>query len=49
MTHPMALPGPRLPALLRLTGTDPLRCRALAATPPTAPSGTSSVYFEIAL
>ena len=41
MTHPIALPGTRLPALLRLTGTSPLRCRALAATPPTAHSGAS--------
>ena len=46
MTHPIALPGTRLPALLRLTGTSPLRCRALAATPPTAHSGASSGLFR---
>ena len=45
MTHPIALPGTRLPALLRLTGTSPLRCRALAATPPTAHSGASYGLF----
>ena len=46
MTHPIALPGTRLPALLRLTGTSPLRCRALAATPPTANSGASYSLFK---
>lgn len=41
MTHPIARPGSRLPALLRLAGTRPLRCRPLATTPPTARSGAS--------
>lgn len=49
MTHPIALPGTRLPALLRLTGTCPLRCRALAATPPTAHSGASYGLFKNSL
>ena len=49
MTHPIALPGTCLPALLRLTGTSPLRCRALAVTPPTAHSGTSYGLFKDSL